>query len=320
VNYGSKAMAVDEVNSVSKVDDIATLLEAHMQKPEILFYLAVALILAGCVPNAQTPIATKNEIIITASAGFSEPLLYNWNLGKDPLITTSDNTLGILGIQLSERNTKIFYSLSGSEITQLLHNTSIELVDNFGGISNLINIVPLGKTEEFELGILNFKTRSIGPTELYLNIVSKTGENDAQKILVASFDGPASDDLISRTTSARRENGVKLSGSTIEMYLWLATINKPTEAPSSQTTVVSPSRVLPTSEPVLRKPWVETKNGGEVVDEYSIGVENHTTKHKSIFAFQLLSSDDVITSQNGLIEVHAPIIVETPKTVATPYP
>lgn len=281
--------------------------------------LAIVLILAGCATNPQQPTATQKVITITEPASLSIPYFSGWRLGKESLLSIEEGSLGILGIEFTNSDTKIFIALSGVELTRLIDDNSIELVDNLGRVYHLIKAVPLGNVEKFELGMLNFEPRTIGATELNMTVTSKSEGNVTQKVLVAQFVTPASADRLDTTFWMPTEYGVNLSGYNIGMT-WLAAIEKPTELISKQPTTETTSNIPSTPKIPTREPWAETRNGGDVLFELTFIVENNTTKQANYISAQLMSSGDVITYRNKAVEVPTPIILEAPKTESTPYP
>jgi len=291
-----------------------------MRKSTVFYYFVISIILASCAVNPKLPAATENIVMVTSPASFSKPLISGWVLGNTPLISMGDSILAILGIQLSGKETKVFYSLTGSDLSQFIKDNTIAIVDNDGTVYELVQVVPIGNIEKHKLGIMIFKPRSTGVAELYLTIASTKEQIYTQKILVANFDGPVSDDRLDLTYSVRRENGVELSGDRVEMYLWLPPAENSRDTLSTQTITNSSSSITPTPVQASGKPWVETKNGDVVQNEFSFEVENYTTKKTNYLSIQLMSGGDIITSQNGSVEVPEPIIVEIIKTSPTPYP
>ena len=291
----------------------------NMRIHETIFFLAIALIIAGCVTNPQQPAATDQVITITEPESRSIPYRSGWRLGKESLLSIEEGSLGILGIEFTNSDTKIFIALSGVELARLIDDNSIELVDNLGRVYHLIMAVPLGNVEKFELGMLNFEPRTIGVTELNMTVTSKSEVDVTQKVLVAQFVTPASEDRLDTTFWMPTEYGVNLSGYNIGMT-WLAAIEKPAASISKQPATLATSNTPATPKIPTREPWTETKNGGEVLIELTFIVENNTTKQANYVSAQLMSGGDVITYRNQTVEVPTPIILEAPKTVPTPYP
>lgn len=217
----------------------------------LIFWIStlLALAIAGCGITPDQPTITPNVIRITSASGSSKPYIYHWNIGDISPMDLDGVSLGIVGIQLTGSQTRAFYSLFGKSTVDFFDEYKIELIDNLGQIINQENIVPLGKIENFELGIINFHRRNAYATELYLHIQDKTNLASEYKILLARFDGPASEDRFDSVFSYSNESGIQQEGYRVVLHWTLDSEQKLSGNSPEPGSVSTSSPKTPTKEP-----------------------------------------------------------------------
>jgi len=282
-------------------------------------YLVVVFVIAGCASKPAPPSTTVSVVKDTSSAGRTLPLIYNWSLGEKTVLGFNDISFAVLGIQLSESESKAFFLISGKDIAGFLEEYEIFLTDNLGQKVDLISIVPLGQIEKFNLGMMRFGPRLSGATELFMHLSKKGESTNEMEILLAQFDGPPSEDRLFSTYFAGGRSAIEVDGSRIRMIFTLPI----SEAEALEQlpvlgTAIAVAQDKSTSENTKRIPWIEAQKGAEVYFEYSISIENVNEKQIRYLAFQLLSDGNVVAAVDKSVIVPAPIYVATP--TPQPYP
>lgn len=292
-------------------------------RPVILGLCLVLIIaMAGCAPQSTPPETAVNVVKDTSQTGKTMPLIYNWTLGERTVLVLGDISFAVLGIQLTESETKVFSSISGKDIVGFLGEYDIFMVDNLGQKIDLIRVVPLGHIEKFDLGIMCFGPRLSGATELYLHLSGKgDSTNDLKEVLLAQFNGPPYEDRLYSTYFAGGRSAAELDGSRIRMIFTLPISEEEAlEQLPVLGTAVSLSQNTSASENTNRIPWVEVQKGAEVYYEYAISIENVDEKQIRYLAFQLLSDGNVITAIDKSVIVPTPIYIVTLTPTTQPYP
>jgi hypothetical protein len=292
-----------------------------MRKVDYLLFFTFVIAIMGCTSIPTTPLVTEKVVQITAPAGYTGPLIASWELGDPSLILKSDVSLAIPGIQLSGSDTKVFYSLIGMDTTRLINEKNIEIVDDNGRVFELIQVVPLYKIGELELGVMNFEARISGAMALYLQLRSAVDKTNSQNLLVVKFIGSSSEDRLNTIYSIKREGGVAQADYKLEMNLWLPP-NELLLSDSSEPkpTTVSHLGATPTPVQASGVPWAEIPQDTYVKDEISFMVIDERNKQVVYLGVQLLSNGSAVTLQSGSVAVPTPIQVATPTPTPLPYP
>lgn len=302
--------------------------EVRNEKKMIGFSLLLVISIVGCVAAPEPPTATTNVVLVTSPANYSEPLIYGWGFGKETLINLDGTSFAVLGIQLSGTETKLFYALSGKDITQFLEEYSILIENNNSQAIDLINVNPLATIKGFDLGFMNFMPRIPGTTELVLRIIEKGNQAKDQMISLARFDGPSSKDRLFSTYFAGKEGGIELNGYQIRMIFTLPISEKAaieqlpvlgTPMAISEAISQDPNTSIADQKP----PWSEVPKGVQVDYQYAFSVEDTKEKLISYLGFQLLNDGSAIAAFEQSVTAATPIWVATPTPTSAyppPYP
>lgn len=278
------------------------------------FWLIFAISVVGCVSTPEPQTATANVIRVTSQEGNNKPYIYGWRLSDETLISLGDVNFAILGIQLYKTETKIFYSLSGTEAAQFVTENRIKMLEDTGRVIELIKVIPLAKIEDIEVGIMNFGPRVLGATELYLHILNENEQVENPNILVARFDGPSSEDRIDSIFSNSRRDGVQQKEYRIVMNWWLPPDQELPGTPSRETELAA------SSIPATRLPWADLSTDKDVYFEISFLFENLEDKQIAYLAVQLLSDGNAFAAVDKSVIVPTPIYVATLTPTTQPYP
>jgi hypothetical protein len=281
----------------------------------LVVYLAFGV--GGCARAPQPLPETPKVIEITNPEEVSIPLIYTWDVDKAELITQDGVSLAILGVQLSPSDTKVFYSLAGGDAGRLLERTSLEIIDDLGGVQPLIALVPVGVLGELELGFMNFAARPGGVQELFLLIGDKSGKAQGQKSLLASFDGPPEEDRLDATWILGRGE-IEQAGYLVDVNLWSAgdlSVDGASAAPG--TALPMPDAA---AAPLPRSTWIELPSGVIVIRDISFEAQRLSDKTTYRLSAQLLSDGSAIVRGAGFLVIPTPLLVAAPTQAPAAYP
>ena len=161
----------------------------------VRFLWLANLILAGCVSETTVPPSNTTTVEKPTESShevISVPLT-RWVLGTDMVVTKGDFTFALHVLEISPRYTVIVYSTSGVGSKQFAMGKGMQLVDQNGQQSELLQTTSLAELDGLYFGTLTFAARQPDATELHLVIQpDNTGEAPLD-ILAAQVYSPKSE-------------------------------------------------------------------------------------------------------------------------------
>ena len=118
-----------------------------MKKYISILFIIILMIVTGC-ETVPSKLATPSQPVI------SQPLLTHWEMVGNSTVTQDDFTCLINGIYFSNNRILVFYSLFGSTSDKLVDNEIFQIIDQYDGGNQRGEIIPLGKIDQLELGIM----------------------------------------------------------------------------------------------------------------------------------------------------------------------
>jgi hypothetical protein len=253
---------------------------------------------------------------------FSQPLLTRWEIEGNPAITQSGFTYVINGFYLINQEILIFYALTGSTADILTSENDIQILDDTGVASNLIEITVFTNIDGIEIGKMLFMPRRTGIHALYLTITNRMNPKINQKVLVAELIGSTNDDHLDRVFYGEPLDISELNGFQISI-IWSAPPGNQAGGDSSETPTANNTQAIiyqPTPTMVVRRPIITIPPNVYSIVELTFQVKNINTGYIQYLGIQLLSDGSSVISSNGEAILATPIVLTTPTPVNILYP
>jgi hypothetical protein len=252
-------------------------------------------------------------------------LIPPWKLVGNPSISQSGFTLAINGVSLIRQRIIVFYSLSGTNLNQVISDENFQIIDEMGNKISLIKVIPLSKLDQVEVGLMVFEPRQVDVHELYLLMSMKLDPNNTQKILLAKYIGSAPEDF-QGIYFGWPENNSELAGDQISILGGFPPENQ-SNGTNADILAASSTPIMgiqPTSTISVMKAMLPLPQDVIIQFEVSIKVENVSNHQVQYLGVQVLSDGNAFTVMNGISANPTPIVLvsltPTPLPYTIPYP
>lgn len=277
----------------------------------VLFIILISMIGCETVPK---------EMVTPSHSVISQPLLTNWEIIGNPEVMQEGFTCEINGFYFSNQRIFIFYSLSGSTSNKLATSEVLQIIDDSGSVSQLVEMIPLRNIDQLEFGIMVFEPRRIGIRDIYLSVTAKSDLKLNQKIALAHLNGSIADDRVDRTFYGETLKHSELGEYQISI-LWSA---PPENQAGGATSTIFPESTpssgnRPTPTVVVRSPAISVPPGVFIQFNFSFLVENIKMQQTEYYGVQLYSDGSVASTFKGTTILAAPIVLITPTPTNLSY-